>query len=118
MLFVSPSMHGESAEIRNGETEGQNEEEKKEKQNQNRDVGLKTAKLNLEVFDLHAEGFPRFVGFLQNADFAQEANHVVEDEIVDVVVVAHDEEQQDHRQIEHEPHDDQRPHRGIEGDSK
>ena len=47
-------MHRKATEIRHGETEENEDKEQSEEENQNRDIGLQTAQLDFEVFNLNA----------------------------------------------------------------
>ena len=54
MRVLSPRMHRKATEIRHGETEENEDKEQSEEENQNRDIGLQTAQLDFEVFNLNA----------------------------------------------------------------
>ena len=95
MEFRFPRRAWQDRKIGNREAKDKQDEKEVEEQNQNRDVRLEAAKLDLEVLDLDAQGLAGLVRFLENPDLAEETDDVVENEIVDVMVVAHHEQDED-----------------------
>jgi hypothetical protein len=107
---IAIGIEGQASEIRNRGPDDHDHEEEQENQNGDRNVGLKTGQLDFEIFDLNSEVFSRLVRILDKVKLGAKADAVMHDEVMELMGIAHEEEQGDDRKVEPESDDDERQH--------